>query len=1131
MGKKSRDRSVAKSRRSALISLFLVVALLVTGALAFMTATDTKTNTFTVGRVDIELWEKFDDDRDGVVDSSEIYDPEIKNITTERILPNATVQKAPWVVNTGTNDAYIYMKVGIPVSDVLLTEGDGSLKMDSIIRDQNGDLQFLSQATEMFTLLDKDGNPGVNEGWTLIPYDATSNYETAVDEDGQAYHYYVYAYHGTDDGTVEINGENKVIADSETVAPEEITAELFSAVKFANFSNSVPVTDVHKLTLWEDGTLVRGTESHKHNWSGVSYFTGAYRQLSDEPLSTSEVSSMSRYSIYNYNEVSKLQYLSKTLNGMDLISSNLSHEEYLLNKSYIDAAYEVQDAGIQGYYGARNLSRSDILNALVNSSVGNYSLVECDGDPAAAWNSGDYTTITTYDAQTGNSLGTSSKEHFYFDMGGRNWVQGVFEVPFAVKSHADAQTVAQAFGLDTYWGFVYTRGDNAEYYVIDLPAVDMGFLIQYGFTSLDVSPYDTLVSAEDLAAYVADIKERYDNGETITLTEDDYKYMIAADTAVMFCDMDIDSFVFDDFYSGYAFTDNDWLFGETVPGNGSTGTKYGDPSTAFAFNLRNDAVYGHNVNEMLQFINDNDLGFLYRLRNIYEMQREQNPLPETLSYEFNINDNPDVFNITASDIYTNENGGKTLQDWSTQATSMEAGFYDGTYNFRGQNAGLAQLPNGSLDPERAFNRTYSWDIPSVVANSVDGTYAEEYKIPINAYAIQDGIKKYSYVTENETISIDGSDYENDNSVNKVTQRTKEISYNRVGSYVSDMSAGILEDMSWNLAMEPNGTSIGTLTIDSLTPSEDLYVCDIHREFVEDGSGNRIPFDLANAPEGYIFSFIDTNDDNYEMLKFEKRSDGHFWTLNTDPQMIDGVISQYMTYFLLAYRTSDQSVDPDGYLTTEPQAVINLTGADPMGLSVMTQDDEGMQMVVAILGEDPFPCEFPLILNIPSDEMAASLGVGLTQGGLYVYDCPTADNGSVYLSYAGFDDYAGNPIVVATEEYTWVRVDDYLTNDEWATFNWVDTYYYNNKYSFNGGDIKAVNSRVNGEYMDIVYNIPSNASTDDLEAPQLSEGLWIKCGTGITAEYEYVKSVTHKTAEDLTPEQVWTNLLANYPWDD
>lgn len=94
-----------KSKVIAAASVLLLV-FIVGGLIAFFTDTDTKTNTFTVGDVEISLdepsWVDTDADDDGVPDDA------------EGLMPGDSVAKDPTITNTGANDAYVYAKVEIP---------------------------------------------------------------------------------------------------------------------------------------------------------------------------------------------------------------------------------------------------------------------------------------------------------------------------------------------------------------------------------------------------------------------------------------------------------------------------------------------------------------------------------------------------------------------------------------------------------------------------------------------------------------------------------------------------------------------------------------------------------------------------------------------------------------------------------------------------------------------------------------------------------------------------------------------------------------------------------------------------------------------------------------------------------
>ena len=115
------------NKKKSVISILLMIAILITGAFAFLSATDSKTNVFTVGNVNIELIENFDTNLDGKINRNmedakrEIYDstntPEDGRIAIDgTIVPGQTVLKQPYIRNTGKNSAWTYIAIGIPTA-------------------------------------------------------------------------------------------------------------------------------------------------------------------------------------------------------------------------------------------------------------------------------------------------------------------------------------------------------------------------------------------------------------------------------------------------------------------------------------------------------------------------------------------------------------------------------------------------------------------------------------------------------------------------------------------------------------------------------------------------------------------------------------------------------------------------------------------------------------------------------------------------------------------------------------------------------------------------------------------------------------------------------------------------------
>ena len=96
------------NKKKTIISAIVLLAIVaVGGAIAYFTDTDTKTNTFTIGNVDITLseehWSTTDSNNNNIPDAA------------ENIAPGVSVAKDPVITNvSATAPAYVYAKVAIP---------------------------------------------------------------------------------------------------------------------------------------------------------------------------------------------------------------------------------------------------------------------------------------------------------------------------------------------------------------------------------------------------------------------------------------------------------------------------------------------------------------------------------------------------------------------------------------------------------------------------------------------------------------------------------------------------------------------------------------------------------------------------------------------------------------------------------------------------------------------------------------------------------------------------------------------------------------------------------------------------------------------------------------------------------
>ncbi|MDD6311635.1 MAG: TasA family protein [Firmicutes bacterium] len=136
-----------KHGRKVILTGALAAMLMVGGASAYFTDTEAKDNTWTVGSVDLQLIE-------------EAYDKapdERVNIT-----PNKKLSKDPLIKNTGSNDAFVFMKFTVPKADVKVASEDGR--------------NIQSGMQELFSYI-------IDSNWTQISKEETSTGNT-----------YVYAY-------------------------------------------------------------------------------------------------------------------------------------------------------------------------------------------------------------------------------------------------------------------------------------------------------------------------------------------------------------------------------------------------------------------------------------------------------------------------------------------------------------------------------------------------------------------------------------------------------------------------------------------------------------------------------------------------------------------------------------------------------------------------------------------------------------------------------------------------------------------------------------------------------------------------------------------------------------------------
>ena len=149
-------------KKQVVIALALVTIMGIAGTSAYFTASDEAVNTWTVGKVQIDLEE---------TEYDKYKDEETKDIT-----PNAELHKDPKAVNTGNNDAFVFMKVRIPKATVKVAAQDGTVPESASLQELF-DYQWNNGWTVIDTREVKDGNNTYQE--YVVAY-GTANECTAL---------------------------------------------------------------------------------------------------------------------------------------------------------------------------------------------------------------------------------------------------------------------------------------------------------------------------------------------------------------------------------------------------------------------------------------------------------------------------------------------------------------------------------------------------------------------------------------------------------------------------------------------------------------------------------------------------------------------------------------------------------------------------------------------------------------------------------------------------------------------------------------------------------------------------------------------------------------------------------------
>ena len=188
------------------VALMMVAILGFGGTLAYLTDTDHQVNTFTTGNVAIDLYEDFDNDKDGI----EKLLPVTYFADGERN-PANVVEKEVYVKNTGSELAWVRVHIAIPT---ILDDGDPTFNASNNVLHFNYDPDSVAAGKWDWS---KAYNDGKTEGdWNF--------YTTTIA--GEAYNVYVVTY-----TTALAKNEETVDAMNQVYLDAKVTNEDISRIK------------------------------------------------------------------------------------------------------------------------------------------------------------------------------------------------------------------------------------------------------------------------------------------------------------------------------------------------------------------------------------------------------------------------------------------------------------------------------------------------------------------------------------------------------------------------------------------------------------------------------------------------------------------------------------------------------------------------------------------------------------------------------------------------------------------------------------------------------------------------------------------------------------------------------------
>ena len=178
------------------LSLCMVAILAMGGTLAYLTDTDSETNTFTVGNVQIDLVENF--------------------TQKSKLLPGIDVTKEVKITNVGTEDAYVWYTYAIPAA--LNNDNDASKNILHV--NHFGRTWDDYRENKKYWVEGQDAALPLEQTWD-IDWKQIGN-DTPIDDTGILYDVYVCLYHGVVKAAYTDAAGNEVPAEATTLAMSKV---------------------------------------------------------------------------------------------------------------------------------------------------------------------------------------------------------------------------------------------------------------------------------------------------------------------------------------------------------------------------------------------------------------------------------------------------------------------------------------------------------------------------------------------------------------------------------------------------------------------------------------------------------------------------------------------------------------------------------------------------------------------------------------------------------------------------------------------------------------------------------------------------------------------------------------------